>query len=61
MWEEKRMGSNLNNHQQYRLLYAKDVIYKPDGKQISKPLINVQRIMKKKSKYITKGNQQNMQ
>ena len=42
----------------YRLLYVEKVIFKPDGNIYQKSLINMQRIKKKKFKYITKENYQ---
>jgi len=42
------------------LLYAEELKYKLNGSHVSKITINMQRRMRKKSKYITKENQKTM-
>ena len=55
------MGSNLNDHQLNIDCYMQKRLYTNLMVTIyQKPLINMQRIKRKKSKYITKANQQNM-
>ena len=58
-WQEQRMGSNLNGHQLNVDCYVqKRVCTNLMVTTNQKPLINMQRIKGKKSKYITKENQQ---
>ena len=55
------MGSNLNNHQLNIDCYMQKKSYTNLVVTIyQKPLTDMQRIKRKKSKYITKGNQQTM-
>ena len=54
--EEKKMSSNLNNHQQYRLLFV-EVIYKPNNNHISKTTSKHAKNKENGAKYITKENE----
>ena len=55
------MGSNLNGHQFNIDCYVQKRLYTNLMTTTNqKPLINMQRIKRKKSKYIAKENQQNM-
>ena len=63
MWggEEKRMGSNLNDHQLNLDCYLQKSLYTSLMVSIyQQALINIQRIKRKKCKYVTKENQQTM-
>ena len=60
--EEKRMGSNLNDHQLNTDCYIQKRSYTNRMVTINQTLlINMQRIKRKISKYITKENQQTME